>query len=54
MIQTIAGYDYYPSKVDASLKRKKGETTTYESGLGWYNYNIKEYATNDRKRLFGF
>ena len=54
MKTTIGGYDYYNNKKEAEQNKKLGEVTSYEGGLGWYNYNIKEYKNNPRKRIFGF
>lgn len=53
MKQTIGGYDYYTTKSQAASHRKKGEVTNHESGLGFYNYNVAEYARSPLKRLFG-
>lgn len=50
----IGGYTYYSTRGEASSKRKSGEVTAHEGGLGWYNYNVEEYLKNPRKKIFGF
>lgn len=55
MKQHIGGYDYYSTKKEATASVKsKDDVVAYEGGLGWYIYSYKEYATNIRKRIFGF
>ena len=51
----IGGYDYYPTKKQAQATIKSSDDiVTHEGGLGWYVYSKKEYATNPRKKNFGF
>ena len=55
MSQNIAGYTYYDTEIEAKKTVKsKDDVVAYEAGLGWYLYSKKEYATNVRKRIFGF
>lgn len=49
----IAGYTYYTKKSDVPVT-SNDDVVKYEVGLGWYKHSRKEYATNPRKRIFGF
>lgn len=51
----IGGYTYFDKKLEAQKQIKSNDdVVAFEGGLGWYIYSRKEYATNPRKRLFGF
>ena len=51
----IGGYTYFPTKHEAQQQVKSDDdVVAHEGGLGWYIYSRKEYATNPRKRIFGF
>lgn len=51
----IGGYVYHDSKKEAQATVKSDDDiVAFEGGLGWYIYSKKEYATNPRKRIFGF
>lgn len=51
----IAGYDYFTTKKEAEETVKSDDDiVAREGGLGWYVYSRKEYASNARKRIFGF
>lgn len=51
----VGGYTYYDTKKEAQQQVKSSDDiVAFEGGLGWYIYSKKEYATNPRKRIFGF
>lgn len=51
----IAGYEYFTTKKEAEKQVKSSDdVVAYEGGLGWYIHSKKEYATNYRKKTFGF
>ena len=55
MAWNVGGYTYYATKKEAQRKIKsKDDVVAYEGGLGWYLHSRREYATNPRKRIFGF
>lgn len=55
MAWEIGGYTYYDTEAEARKQVKsKDDNIAFEGGLGWYLHSKKEYATNSRKRIFGF
>lgn len=52
--QRIAGYTYFTTKDMAVRHRKRGESTAFEGGIGWYNYSPEAYRKNVALRVMGW